>query len=201
MSSSSIHRSPSVSKVPGLLLIEPPQEKTQDAQLPTPLATRLLYSQEPSIPSENEEREPTPKPIYQVVIEKDFEVFYPKVAPITSTMRSSVEMGFEEKTLDLLTLPTAHVGGISTAMVVTPRSLLLQRYTHPLLRSQTKRESVAREARVPKGSKRGRLLNPRPKKPTQENGSRRRSSSILRPLRRLVETNPGRPLSRGQSLP
>ena len=197
MSSSSIHRPPSVSKAPGLLLIEPPQEETQDAQLPTPLATRLLYSQEPSIPFDNEEREPTPKPIHQVVIEKDFEVFYPKDAPITSTMRSSVEMGFEEKTLNLLTLLTAHVGGTSTVVGVTPRSLLLQRYTHPLLRSQTKRESVAREARAPRGSRRGRLLNPWPKKPAQEKGSRRRSSSILRPLRRLVETNPGRHLSRG----
>ena len=107
--------------VPGFLLTEPPLEGTQDTQLPAPLVARLLYSQEPSIPSDSEEREPTSKPIHQEVTEKDFKVFYCKDTPSTSIARSSVEMGFEEKTPNLLTLLTAHAGGTSLAVAVTPR--------------------------------------------------------------------------------
>lgn len=48
--------------VPRFLLSESPPEGTQDAQLPSPLAARLLYSHEPPIPSDDEAKEPTPKP-------------------------------------------------------------------------------------------------------------------------------------------
>ena len=94
--------------VPGFLLTELPLEGTQDAQLPTPLTARLLYSQKPPIPFDSKEREPTLEPTHQEVTEKDFEVFYYVDALSTSTAHSSAEMGFEEKTPDLLGLLTAH---------------------------------------------------------------------------------------------
>ena len=47
----------------GFLLTEPPPAGTQDAQLPTPLATKLLYSQELTIPSDEKAKEPTLEPI------------------------------------------------------------------------------------------------------------------------------------------
>ena len=46
----------------GFLLSEPPSAGIQDAQLPAPLAARLLYSQEPIIPSDKKTKEPTPEP-------------------------------------------------------------------------------------------------------------------------------------------
>lgn len=107
--------------VPGFLLTEPPPKGTQDAQLLVPLATRLIYSQEPLIPSDNEKRESTPKPIHPEVAKKDFEVIYLEDAPGTSIVRSSGEMGFEEKTPDLLALLTAHVGGSSPTVTMPPR--------------------------------------------------------------------------------
>ena len=61
--------------VPGFLLTEPPPTGTQDAQLPAPLVTKLLYSQEPPIPLDNEVQEPILKPV-QEVTNRDFEVFY-----------------------------------------------------------------------------------------------------------------------------
>ena len=107
---------------PRFLLTKPPLEGTQDAQLPTPSATKLLYSQEhPPIPSNNEEREPILEPIYQEVTEKYFKVFYREDAPSTSTTHSLLEMDFEEKTSDLLALLTAHVRGFSPVIAVMPR--------------------------------------------------------------------------------
>ena len=47
--------------VPGFLTITPPPAGTQDAQLPTLLITKLLYSQESPIPSDYEAEERTPE--------------------------------------------------------------------------------------------------------------------------------------------
>ena len=80
---------------------------------------RLLYFQEPPIPSNDEDKESIPEAIHQEVIEKDFEVFYCEDAPSISTAHTSAEMGFKEKTLDLLALLTAHVGGFSSIVIVT----------------------------------------------------------------------------------
>ena len=72
----------------GFLLSKPPLKGTQDAQIPASFAARLLYSQEPPLPSDNEAKESTPEPTLQEVTDKDFEVFYqqedPKDAPSTS---------------------------------------------------------------------------------------------------------------------
>ena len=72
--------------VVGFLLTNRPLAGTQDAQLLAPLASQLLYSQEPPIPSDKETKESTHK-LVQDVIDKDFEVFYqqedPNVAPST----------------------------------------------------------------------------------------------------------------------
>lgn len=73
-------------KDPGLALIDvavlgflthPPPSSTQDAQLPAPLAAKLLYSQEQPIPcdDEGEERAPT---LSQEDLDRNFEVFYQK---------------------------------------------------------------------------------------------------------------------------
>ena len=43
-------------------LTKPLPSSTQDAQLPAPLAAKLLYSQEQPIPSDVEQEEHTPKP-------------------------------------------------------------------------------------------------------------------------------------------
>ena len=61
--------------VPNFLLTKSPPIGTQDAQLPTPLVTKLLYSQKPPIPSNDEVQEPIPEPV-QEVTDRDFEVFY-----------------------------------------------------------------------------------------------------------------------------
>ena len=80
-----------------------------------------LFSRTPPIPSNNEEREPIPKPIYQEVTEKYFKVFYREDAPSTSITHSLLEMDFEEKTSDLLALLTAHIRGFSLVIAVMPR--------------------------------------------------------------------------------
>ena len=69
--------------VPGFLLTKPPPERTQDAQLPAPLAAKLIYSQEPTLPSDEEDKESTSESV-QEVTDKDFEVFYRLDAPSTS---------------------------------------------------------------------------------------------------------------------
>ena len=46
-----------------LALTDPPLARTQDVELLAPLIAKLLYSQEPPIPSDEEAKEPTPKPI------------------------------------------------------------------------------------------------------------------------------------------
>ncbi|KAL0009695.1 hypothetical protein SO802_004803 [Lithocarpus litseifolius] len=61
---------------PSFLLTKPPPMGTQDALLPAPFVARLLYSQEPPIPLDDEVKEPTPDPVQQEVTDKDFEVFY-----------------------------------------------------------------------------------------------------------------------------
>ena len=106
--------------IPGFLLTEPPLEGTQDAQLPARLAARLIYSQEPPIPSNDESGESSSESI-QEVTDKDFEVFYCPDAPGKSQPYTSINMGFEEKTPNLLALLTAHAGDFSPAVVVVPR--------------------------------------------------------------------------------
>ena len=61
--------------VSSFLLTDPSSAGTQDAQLSASLITKLLYSQEPLILSDDEAKESTLEPI-QEVIDKDFEVFY-----------------------------------------------------------------------------------------------------------------------------
>ena len=60
--------------VPGFLLTEPPLVGTKDALLLAPLVARLLYSQKPPIPSNDEVKELTPDPVQQEVTDKDFGV-------------------------------------------------------------------------------------------------------------------------------
>jgi len=67
--------------VPGIQLNEPPPAGTQDALLPAPLVAKLLYSQEPPIPSDDEDKEPTPDLVQQEVTDKDFKVFYQQENP------------------------------------------------------------------------------------------------------------------------
>ena len=125
--------------VPNFLLVEPPLAGTQDAQLPTPLAAKILYLLEPPIPSDEEAKDSTLELVQQEVTDKDFEVFYqqkdPEDAPRTShrplclaQVNSNQEgtnilegMGFEEKTPNLLDLLMAHTGGFSPAIPVVPQ--------------------------------------------------------------------------------
>ena len=69
--------------VPGFLLIEPPSEGTQDAQLPVPLAAQLIYSHELTLPVDEEDEESTSEYV-QEVTSKDFEAFYRSSSPSTS---------------------------------------------------------------------------------------------------------------------
>lgn len=62
------------------LTTEPPPPRIQDTQLPTLLVTKLLYSEEQPIPSDNEEEERASEPT-QEVTDKDFEVFYQQEDP------------------------------------------------------------------------------------------------------------------------
>ena len=62
------------------LLIDPPPPRTQDAQLPAPLVTKLLYSHVQPIPLDDEDTECTLEPT-QEVTNKDFEVFYHQEGP------------------------------------------------------------------------------------------------------------------------
>lgn len=152
------------------LLSEPPPEGTQYAELPTPLATRLLYSQETPIPSDDEAKESTPEPIHLEVTEKVFEFFYYEDDSNTAIARSSTEMGIVEKSPDLLALLIAYAGGSSPAVAVTPRPLTLAvSRTSPANAAEKKRkkgqggkgaedaeegeiiEPLAKEARAGKG--------------------------------------------------
>ena len=103
--------------VPRFLLTEPPSEGTQDAQLPILLAAKLIYSQEPTLPLDEEDEESTSEYV-QEVTNKDFEAFYRSNSPSTSQAQTSTTVGFKEKTLDLLALLTAHVGGSSPVVAV-----------------------------------------------------------------------------------
>ena len=124
--------------VAGFLLSEPPPAGTQDAQLPAPLTARFRYSQEPPLPSDKETKEPTPK-LVQEVTNKDFKVLYRQedLEDLPSTLHCQLSpasvstsqeetnipegMMFEEKTLNLLALLTAHARGASLAILVVPR--------------------------------------------------------------------------------
>lgn len=103
----------------GFLLIGPPPEGTQDAQIPTPIAAKLLYSQEPPLPSAEEADESTFDSI-QEVTDKDFKVFHRSDALNASQASSSTTMGFEEKTPDLLALLSAHTRGFSLVVTIPP---------------------------------------------------------------------------------
>lgn len=52
---------------------------------------------------------------------KDFKVFYCTDTLDTSQSHTSVDMGFEEKTPDLFTLLTTHVGGFALVVAMVPR--------------------------------------------------------------------------------
>lgn len=56
-------------------LTKAPPSGTQDAQLPSFLAAKLLYFQEQPIPSDNEQEECVPKPSKKD-LDKEFVVFY-----------------------------------------------------------------------------------------------------------------------------
>lgn len=121
--------------VPSFLLTDPPPVGTQDAQLSAPLITKLLYSQESPIPSDDEAKESTPEPIQEVTY-KDFEVFYQQedpedlldpsqrrlppahVSTILEEANTLEGMVLKEKTPDLLALLTAHAGGASPVVLV-----------------------------------------------------------------------------------
>ena len=105
----------------GFLLSEPPPEGTQDAQLPAPLATRLLYSQESTPSSGNKDKKSTSESVQEVTY-KDFKVFYHIDTPGTSQAHTFADIGFEEKSPDLLTLLIAQAGGSSPAVAMVPQS-------------------------------------------------------------------------------
>ena len=65
---------------PGFLTTASPPSGTQDTQLPALLITKLLYSQEPPIPLNNEAEELIAEAT-QEVTNKDFEVFYRQEDP------------------------------------------------------------------------------------------------------------------------
>lgn len=148
----------------GFLLTKPPPEGTQDTQLPAPLAARLIYSQEPPIPSDEEERDSTPKPIHPKVKDKDFEVFYHKDAPSTSITHSSRELGFEEKTPDLLTLLTAYAGGSSPAVVVPPQLTTPAMTRTSPAKAANKKRKRGQEGKGPEETEEGEMAEP----PTKE---------------------------------
>lgn len=108
--------------VSGFLLTKAPLKGTQDAQIPAPVAARHLYSREPPIPSNTGTKESTSKSVQQVT-EKDFEVFYHSNAPRISQTQPQANMGFEERTPNLLALLTAYTGGATQTATVTHRPL------------------------------------------------------------------------------
>jgi len=119
----------------GFLTIEPPPPGTQDAQLPASLITKLLYTQEQPIPSDDEIREHTLEPT-QEVTDKDFKVFYQQEdfedlpgpfhhRPLPTQTNTNQEatntpkgMVLEEKTPNLLALLTTRARGASPAVPV-----------------------------------------------------------------------------------
>ena len=106
--------------IPSFLATGPPPVGTQDAQLLAALVTRILYSQKQPLPTDEELKEPTPKPM-QEVTDRDFEAFYRKDTPSALQARTSEGIGFKEKTLDLLALLTAHAEGSSPVVAVVSR--------------------------------------------------------------------------------
>ena len=124
--------------VSDFLIIEPPLAGTQDTLPLAPIAARLLYSQKPLIPSDDEVKEPTPDPVQQEMTDKDFEVFYQQEEPeyasstshlpphLTQTSSSQEEahipkgMGFEERAPNLMALLEAHAGSASPTVPMMP---------------------------------------------------------------------------------
>lgn len=125
--------------VPRFLLSKPLLEGTQDAQLPAPLAARLLYLHKPPIPSDDESKELKPKPTLQEVIDRDFEAFFqsesPEAAPHTlrqriptaqvSTNQEAIDipkgMGFKEREPNFMALLNIQTRGNIPAMAVVPQ--------------------------------------------------------------------------------
>lgn len=118
-------------------MIEPPLPGTQDAGLLAKLATKLLYSHEQTIPSNEKQEEPIFEPT-QANIEKYFEVFYqansedtlePSNHPcVTAQISTSQEasdilkgMVLEEKMSNLLALLIAHTDGNAPVVPVVPQ--------------------------------------------------------------------------------
>ena len=121
--------------VPGFLN-KPPPSGTQDFQLPTPLAAKLLYFHEQPLPFDDEREEPSREPT-QKVQDKDFEVFYqedPKDSPtpayrhlVVAQVSTSQEvadilkaMVLKEKMPNLLVLLTAHARGDALVVPIVP---------------------------------------------------------------------------------
>ena len=122
--------------IPGFLT-KPLSSGTQDAGLSSPLASKLLYSHEQPLPSDEEQEEPASEPTRED-IEKDFEVFIeltPKIPQnlviIALLLLKSVlvkkQITFlkqwcsRKKMPNLLALFTAYAGGNASTVPIVPR--------------------------------------------------------------------------------
>ena len=160
--------------VPGFLTkppLPPPPLDTQDAQLPAPLAAKLLYSYKQPFPSDDEREKPTTE-LTQEDIDKNFEVFYQEdpedssvpahhhlVAAQVSTNQEGINipeaMVLKEKTLDPLALLTAHAlrRGMLSWYLLYLGHLLLPLPTPLLLKPPRRKEKKGNKPRTPKKGK------------------------------------------------
>lgn len=194
----------------GFLLSKHPLEGTQEAQLPTSLAARLLYSHKTPIPSDVESKEQTPKPTLREVIDRDFKVFFQseslEAAPRTlcqrlpttqvSTNQEATDVlegiGFEEREPNFMALLNTHVGGNIPAMPVVSRTPTLATTHTSSAEATDKKRKRAQGGKGTRVTKKGRSQNPPinpPLKKLKPGGGSRRGLLLQGLPKILEETN------------
>ena len=143
--------------------------------MPAPLAVKLLYSQELTLPSDEEDKASTSESI-QEVIDRDFEVFYRSDAPSTSQAQPLTIMGFEEKTLNLLALLTAHAGGSSLTVAVVTRPPTLAATHTSTTNTEDKKRKKAQGGKGAEGTEEGEITHTSHQPPTKEARTRKGQS-------------------------
>ena len=143
--------------------------------MPAPLAAKLLYSQELTLPSDEEDKASTSESV-QEVIDRDFEVFYRLDAPSTSQTQPSTTMGFEEKTQHLLALLTAHVGGSSPVVAVVTRPPTLAATNMSTTNAEDKKRKRAQGGKGAEGTEEGEITHTSHQPPTKEAQTRKGQS-------------------------
>ena len=144
----------------------PPQFETQDTQLPAPLVTKLLYSQEPPIPSNDEvkerTREPTQEDPEDLPSTSQHRFFLPKSALAKKKPTSLKEWCSRKKPQTCWRCLQPMLGVLPQQFQWCPDHQLLPSCMRPLVMSLIKKEKEAKGARGPKVLRKEKSVNHTP---------------------------------------